>query len=347
MAYSVRLVIFAALFGCALASTDAQETRLIFREGGTQTDQIIWAHENDPDPNPARMNDLGEVVWSERPVPPSEIHSIFSSTRGLILSQVLSRRPDINNSAEVVWIFGDGGQRPNGVESSVQGIVRSGGPPLNGEARISNNSEIVWAEDNSIWSSVRGRLANTPSGLALNLEINDSGEVVCDTFGINSIVFSTTRGVLTSPGLQARNPDINKLGEIVWQQSAVPLPAEAQWEIWSSVRGRIGPGQNPSINDAGEIVWDQPVDRRAEIFSSVRGRLTFNELIIDERPEINNAGDILWFQRDAPIPEPSSALLAALAIAIICTRMRQSAVSCFWPSCSGNSPESWSPFQLA
>ena len=57
---------------------------------------------------------LRQDVWIVRPNIEDGIYGIFSSERGLVTSGHLTRDPDIHNSAEVIWRFGNGSETLGG-----------------------------------------------------------------------------------------------------------------------------------------------------------------------------------------------------------------------------------------
>ena len=267
-----------------------------------------------------RLNNNGEVVWSKR----LEINNIaiVSSTRGNIISGGIFRAPDINDTGEIIWRFGDGGPGANGISSNYRGIIFTSSriDPYYDTQRINNNGEIICSRSgDQIWSSVRGYITESGEG-GRQTEINDYGEVVyrCyKTSGENTYdIYSTVRGNITNSSVWNWNPDINNLGEIVWQQQTTP----GHWEIWSNTKGKIAEGLNPSINDLGVVVWEQD----GSIFSSDSGRIASGT-----SPYINNLGQITWLQDGnimliTPIPEPSPLILLGIGaiglIGYVCRR---------------------------
>lgn len=142
---------------------------------------------------------------------------------------------------------------------------------------INNAGEIVWSLQNSngIFSSVRGRLA--ASGLSPH--IANSGEVVyADSFDTNGLdLVSTTRGRLTFGGvidLGYSDFGVNSNGEVVY----VTL-TNGNYQLFSTVRGQITfdpvDNFNPCINDLGEIVWTR-FGPNSGLVSSTRGLLPGN-----------------------------------------------------------------------
>jgi hypothetical protein len=304
----------------------ALTSHILLYGGNTPTETIVASCASDLPCERPRNNDQGEIVWTERLDVDVSLFGIFSSNRGLITSGYVTRDPDINNIGEVVWRFGDGGPGPNGIGSSVRGVVllSSGIDPYYDTQRINNNGEIIAGRESGgarIWSSVRGDIS-VNSFIARNTEVNDSGEVVFEgrTNLVVPAIHSTERGAITTDSVRGLFPDINNHGEIVWQQTAFPPTASAPWEIWSNVRGKIGDGEAPSINDAGEVVWSGWDGADYEIYSSIRGQITSNTHF-DSMPHINNLGEIVWLR--FVIPEPASAVSAVIGATIWLTQLRR------------------------
>src|SRR3990172_11249221 len=67
-----------------------------------------------------RINDLGEIVWSQRI---DGTNQIWSNVIGQVSIGPLDRDPDINNNGEIIWRYGDGGSGPNGIKSNLRGII--------------------------------------------------------------------------------------------------------------------------------------------------------------------------------------------------------------------------------
>jgi hypothetical protein len=263
-----------------------------------------------------RINDSAEVVWAKYLIASGKF-AILSNTRGEIASSATTiRDPDINDSGEIIWRFGDGSAGPNGIQSNVRGtlLLSSSQDPRYDSQRINSSGEVIAVRSGEeLWSSTRGFLPSFGE-LVREPEFNDSGEIVYYShFQDRNEVRSTVKGQLSNV-YYAHHPDINNSGEVVWQQISGPLGTipEPKWEIWSSVRGKLGNGVNPSINDSGEVVWQIYDGDDFEIYSSVRGQLT-SDLKMDTDPVINNAGDITWLRLSESVPEPSMALLLCTA----------------------------------
>lgn len=329
MTSTIRVAIALILLLSPPCALWAASINIIFYSHATHTESVVSESAEPVQNFRPRLNDLGEVVWAQHIAPTMPMFGIYSNQRGLIKSGLSIRDPDINNSGEVIWRFGDGGQDANGVESNVRGILFSGirFDPYYDTQRINDTGEIIASREDAnprqLWSSVRGDLPFSGS-YARATEINDLGEIVYKgSYPGLPTIFSTTRGRISDAGVFADNPEINNLGEIVWQQSGC-LCGDGTWEIWSNIRGKIGRGIEPSINDSGEIVW-QGVDW--EIYSSVQGRLTFspppvNKWVVNQVPRINNLGDITWLRREGSVPEPA-AVWMVLTVAFLLGLRRQ------------------------
>lgn len=238
-----------------------------------------------------RMNDLGEIVWSDESGH-YDTREIFSSIQGQVTNNsVEDIFPEINNSGQIVWR-----QRPNG------SIILDGTPitatnPF-GIPKINDSGEIVWIANDGIRSNVRGLVVpHNPPEPALDpiasLEINNLGEIVYRRgVGESSIIMSTVQGVLGS----GDHPAINDLGEVVWIENG---------QILSSTRGFITEGTAPEINNNGDIAfWSSGT------FVYQNG----DEVLIDSSgvyPSINNLGEVAFWKhidghntilRAVPIP---------------------------------------------
>jgi hypothetical protein len=139
---------------------------------------------------------------------------------------------------------------------------------------INNSGEVVWAVQNStgIYSSVRGQLSTT----GVSPHLANSGEVVyADMFqGPDLDLVSTTRGRLTFGGfiqLGFSDFDVNANGEVVYVAST-----NGNQQVFSTVRGQVTfdpvDHYNPCINDLGEILWNR-YGQGPGLVSSTRGPL--------------------------------------------------------------------------
>jgi len=148
--------------------------------------------------------------------------------------------------------------------------------------QINNSGEIVWFVNGGggIYSSVRGRLANT--GIFPSLA--NSGEVVYaqnyPDSGSNEDLVSTTRGRLTFGGSIDLNHslwDVNSSGEVVYIKHD---PATGHDQVYSTVRGFVthdaGDHLYPCISDNGEIVSYESNASGSFIVSTTRGVLPAN-----------------------------------------------------------------------
>lgn len=139
---------------------------------------------------------------------------------------------------------------------------------------INNPGEVVWAVQNGvgIYSSVRGQLSAT----GVSPHLANSGEVVyADSFGGAGVdLVSTTRGRLTYGGiiqLGFSDFDINAGGEVVYVAAT-----NGNLQVFSTVRGQVTfdavDHYNPCINDLGEILWNR-YGAGPGLVSSTRGPL--------------------------------------------------------------------------
>jgi hypothetical protein len=139
---------------------------------------------------------------------------------------------------------------------------------------INNAGEVIWAVQNGtgIYSSLRGQLSAT----GVSPHLANSGEVVyADTFEeTNTDLVSTTRGRLTFGGviqLGFSDFDVNSNGEAVYVAST-----NGNQQVFSTVRGQITfdpvDHYNPCINDLGEILWNR-YGAGPGLVSSTRGPL--------------------------------------------------------------------------
>jgi hypothetical protein len=291
----------------------AEEMSILLLPPGQSTEVTVVASTSTFRLSRPRINDVGEIVWSQRQTIGAE--TIYSNLRAPIVTNEISHEPDINNLGEIIWRFGNGGQNPNGIRSSVRGTVLQsiGIDPYYDTQRINNNGEIIAGRSGNperVWSSTRGNFANSADSFVRETEVNDLGEVVYEG---NNRVYSTVRGAISATPFFGQNPDINNLGEIVWQQS-LTLSSSSVWEVWSNVRGKLGEGEFPAINDLGEVVWQRREGNSFNIYSNIRGQITSNP-DWNRYPQINNSGAITWLREVvAPIPEPSTSLLIGIAV---------------------------------
>ena len=139
---------------------------------------------------------------------------------------------------------------------------------------INNTGEVVWAVQNGvgIFSSARGQLSAT----GVSPHLANSGEVVyADSFGDSGMdLVSTMRGRLTYGGiiqLGFSDFDINAGGEVVYVAAT-----NGNMQVFSTVRGQVTfdavDHYNPCINDLGEILWNR-YGEGPGLVSSTRGPL--------------------------------------------------------------------------
>jgi hypothetical protein len=139
---------------------------------------------------------------------------------------------------------------------------------------INNSGEVVWAVQNGtgIYSSVRGQLSAT----GVSPHLANSGEVVyADSFGgPNMDLASTTRGRLTFGSiiqLGFSDFNVNSNGEVVYVAAT-----NGNQQVFSTVRGQITfdpvDHYNPCITDLGEILWNR-YGAGPGLVSSTRGPL--------------------------------------------------------------------------
>jgi hypothetical protein len=311
-------ILVASLFAALLLAGDSLANTMLFSGHGQPSEVVLDDAVLSLIERP-RMNDSAEVVWTKQL--PSTNYAIISSTRGEIASSAVTiRDPDINNAGEIIWRFGDGGAGPNGIQSNVRGtlLLSSSQDPNYDTPRINTSGEVIASRagiPERLWSTTRGFISSVGNTIR-DTEFNDAGEIVYMSAppGLPQSIRSTVQGQLASSAFGAGDPDINGSGEIVWQQISGPhgsFPDEP-WEIWSSVRGKLGSGQKPSINDAGEVVWQFWDGEDFELYSTIRGQLTSNQKM-DTDPFINNLGDVAWLRSTESVPEPSMAILFGVA----------------------------------
>jgi hypothetical protein len=96
---------------------------------------------------------------------------------------------------------------------------------------------------------------------------------------------------------------INNAGEIVWSGGS--------GGVYSSVRGYIGPGIEPSISNTGEIVWLASDTQGRDLYSSTRGRLTFDGglEVNSGQPDINASGEAVYIQKTGSYDQVWSTVL--------------------------------------
>ena len=128
--------------------------------------------------------------------------------------------------------------------------------------------------------------------------INNFGEIVYEKYDPsgNINVFSTSRGWITdSTSGDARKPDINDSGEVVFCDNPTQAPGPGPWTVWSTVRGSIGMGCSPSISNNGEIVYEDTQSFPRLLKSTTRGILaTFSSENTTLVPDVNDFGEVVY-----------------------------------------------------
>jgi hypothetical protein len=157
---------------------------------------------------------------------------------------------------------------------------------------INDAGEIIYEEGNiGIISTTKGFIAYPP-GLNWPCDANNDGEIVwsAPVNGINQI-FSNIRGQLTFSDNNCFDPVINNLGEVVYLEGNVGIVSLTRGFIacpntWTTI----------NINDQGEIVWSNDVNGRNQIFSNVRGQLTFQTNSNQGAPSITDSGEVFYLR---------------------------------------------------
>ncbi len=167
------------------------------------------------------------------------------------------------------------------------------------------------------------------SGQVQGGSINSLGEVVWSQYdpvtGHNQL-YSSIRGQLTSDGVEHYSVAINDLGDLAWVEYG-----NVNGTNTYSIKGIIG-GQQATlattqidpydysidINDRGEVVWVQYNGNYSQIFSSVRGQLTHEDVTHGE-PSINNRGDVVYVQSDSQSPLQVYELETGSAVSVAVT----------------------------
>ncbi|ALC17042.1 hypothetical protein DSOUD_2278 [Desulfuromonas soudanensis] len=279
-------------------------------------------------PGKAAINDLGEVVWSQKvDTPEVGIHyQLFSSTRGqLTFDAATNVNPSINKFGTVVW------QKDDGIRNSIWvndlGTVREIFPDGQTPA-INDGGEIVFVKSGEIFSSLRGVL-----GTGADPDINNNGDVVWSNldsttgfvqiYGLNS--GETLPTPLTSDGVHHNWPSISNDGEVVWVQN----DGSGNDRVFSSA-GQLTSDcpavqyhRNPSVNSCGDLVftsWDSGVTGQpGEVYrlgtsapcgaseppaGGMCGQQGLPVPILADLPTpskrtaINDLGEMLWSERD-------------------------------------------------
>jgi PKD repeat protein len=218
-------------------------------------------------PGKAAINDLGEVVWSQKVDTPEvgSYYQLFSSSRGQLTSDATdNKNPVINNFGTVVW------QKVDGIRNSIWvndvGTVREVFPDGQTPA-INDGGEIVFVKSDEVYSSLRGLLGSgADPGINNNGDVVwsnlDSGSGFVQIYRLNS--GATLPAQLTSDEANHNWPSISNDGEVVWVQD----DGSGNDRVFSSA-GQLSSDcpavqyhRNPSVNKCGDLVftsWDSTV----------------------------------------------------------------------------------------
>jgi hypothetical protein len=196
------------------------------------------------------INDSGEVVWGLSGV-------VISNQRGVLVpGGVDFSNLGISNSGEVVYAVGTISSNSR-VFSTTLGLLSDPNVQSYGPTIAPTSGEVVYVTGSSIISTTRGVLVSATPGVSIGVaDVNDNGEVVYEYRLLdqpNTQIVSTLRGFLTPIDVNAIQPSINNLGEVVWTQTGIAsLLGEA---IFSSLRGQITGGHLPDISNDGTIAF--------------------------------------------------------------------------------------------
>jgi|GEM_PF-5627458 len=206
----------------------------------------------------ATINDLGEVVWSDRDAASGQFR-LTSSTRGLLLSSSGSdyMYPDMNSYGSVVY------------------------------SQYVDNQTVVSLYDGG---------TAVPIGVGTSAAINDSGEIIYIS-GNDYQVYSNLRGKLSDESLgNCGSADINSAGDVVWLQG-VSIYRRNTGEVGGTIVNiTAGPISGLSISNSGEIVWSEDTGSGMRIYSNERGQLTWACPLMGfhDNPEVNACGDVVF-----------------------------------------------------
>ena len=223
------------------------------------------------------ISNSGEIVWQHSVG--GHNPDIYSNFRGDISNtEADSHVPDISNSGEIVWTEKFPGT--NYVFSTIQGQITFTNTHT---PTVNNNGEIVWAQEvnglEELFSSQRGQITFNATARRVWPNINDNSEIVWQE---NDSIFSSTRGQLTfgEPGyISHLTPAINNLGEFVYVEGIYdPDQNSYKTRIIDSINGPVTDYYwwegnqdwkfNPDINDLGEIVYEAWVDNHLQLFKA-------------------------------------------------------------------------------
>jgi len=180
---------------------------------------IVYASTGiDPYYDTARINNLGEIVYSHH-------DDIWSITRGQLTDTRGNRRLAINNLGEVVTQHYSTSPTPHyDILSTDRGYITSSTSIWEWYPDINNPGEIVWqqtiaggsTDDWEIWTNIRGQITFDDTD-STNPAINDSGEIVWQQWdGEDWEIYSSVRGRITNNNVDDTRPHINNSGTIVW-----------------------------------------------------------------------------------------------------------------------------------
>ena len=201
---------------------DAGEIIWRFGDGGrgangieSSIQGIIYSSSHqDPYYDTPRINNNGEIIASNG----YGGTNIWSSTRGYLpTSGWFARETEVNDLGEVVYsgYYGNTGNIYDIYSTDRGAITNDSNWQWNPD--INNFGEIVWEQNNEIWSDLRGKIGN-----GNNPSINDLGEIVWDFKGN---IFSSLRGAITSGQDYDSRPQINNSGAIAFLRYKVtPVP---------------------------------------------------------------------------------------------------------------------------
>jgi len=164
-----------------------------------------------------------------------------------------------------------------------------------GSPSINNRREIVWIKKtDTLYQMVFSNLRGELVTVGHNRSpsINNAGVIVYVSRWSNTTSIWIYGQEERVATTIVISPDINDRGEIVYTKHV-----NGYWQIFSNLRGQLTFDLvnhfSPSINNRGELVWEQQIRTYPRIFSNFRGQITFGNRR-NERPSINNRGEIVW-----------------------------------------------------